>query len=74
MNIASPYIFDAVMLACFAAFLLVVTLLDVWLWSRDGWSGNWTISESIRRTNQRFPALQWMIVFGFGVLTGHWFW
>lgn len=33
-----------------------------------------TFSEIIREKNKKWAPLGYMIVFGMGLLTGHWFW
>ena len=58
----------AIMLGMPAVYILVDILLA--LNKREGD----TYSEIIRASSKKFMPLSLLIVFGFGLLTGHWFW
>ena len=45
---------------------------DVWL-AVDRKDGN-TISERMRAADRGFRGFKYIIIFGFGLLTGHWWW
>ena len=60
-----------VVLFMVSAFVIII-VVDIIL-ALDGRSGN-TYSEIIRRAGARWKPLIFMLIFGMGLLTGHWFW
>ena len=54
------------------ALTILIIGWDVWLFL-DGKRGN-TISERIRAADQIFVPFKYLMIFGFGLLAGHWFW
>lgn len=55
-----------------AVFFVVIIGLDVWL-ALDGRKGN-TYSERLTAWGKAWPPLRLLIVFGMGLLAGHWYW
>ena len=62
----------AAVIALMLGLPLVYILIDIGLAinSREGD----TFSEIIRAAGKKFAPLAFIISFGFGLLTGHWFW
>lgn len=50
----------------------VIIAWDIWL-AIDRRDEN-TISERVRAADRRFVPFKHLLTFGFGLLTGHWFW
>lgn len=55
-----------------AAVTTLIIGLDVYL-ALDGTSGN-TYSERLRAWGKAWPPTRAIVVFGFGLLAGHWWW
>lgn len=66
--------YDALTLTIILIVIFIVLVVDLWLYSKDNWRGNYTISYVLTRLNAKcnnYPAI--IITFIFGCLIGHWF-
>ncbi len=55
-----------------AVIFVAIVIWDIYL-ALDGQRGN-TISARVREWDKKLGGIKLIISFGFGLLTGHWFW